>query len=209
MDTHETRTEVVHVFAVPRSLVKPFDSDAISIVANFAKLSEWEQDLLLGKRRLNLPESRYGGVNRGDYDKTMRRLLGLIGQEKPRFEAVVDPRDFLKVFVVEPQQSFERIRAQSGAFLISAFHQRFERNQVVRWNERIPAYRHYKLRVASCRKSALVEELALLGVTREAMFPGLDEAARAITDAVMSSGQRPTKSGQRWHETRHGVDVRW
>ena len=59
---------VVHVFVVPRSLVKTFDSDAISVVANFAKLNRWEQDSLLGKRRLDLPASRFGRVNRGDYD---------------------------------------------------------------------------------------------------------------------------------------------
>lgn len=200
---------MVHVFVVPRSLVKPFDSDAISIVANFAKLHAWEQDLLVGKRRLDLPEGWFRGVNRGHYDKVMRRLLGLIGQEKARFEAVVDVRDFFKVFVVEPQQSFERIRAQSGAFLISAFHERFERDRVVGWNEHTPVYRHYTLSVPASKKGELLEELALLGVTREAMFPGLDEAARAITEGVMSTPHSRTKSSCRWHESRSGVDVRW
>ena len=201
---------VVHVFVVPRSLIKPFDSDAISIVANFAKLHSWEQDLLVGKRRLDLPEGWFHGVSRGQYEKVIRRLLGLIGQEKPRFEAAVDVRDFFKVFVVEPQQSFERIRAQSGAFLISAFHERFERDRVLRWNEYTPAYRHYTLNVPASKKGELLQELALLGVTREAMFPGLDEAARAITESVMSTPERRTGSngGWRWHESRSGVDVR-
>ena len=35
------------------------------------------------------------------------------------------------MFLVEPQQSVERLRAQSGAFLISAFHERLERSQIV------------------------------------------------------------------------------
>ena len=43
----------LHVFAVPPALVKPYDSDSISIVANFAKLSFGEQSTLLGKRREN------------------------------------------------------------------------------------------------------------------------------------------------------------
>ena len=200
---------VVHVFVVPRSLVKTFDSDAISIVANLAKMNGWEQDLLLGKRRFELPESRSRGVNRGDYDKAMRRLLRPIAGEKSGFEAVVDPRELFKVFVVEPQQSFERIRAQSGAFLISAFHQRFERDEVVRWNQRIPAYRHYTLGVPAGRKSDVTEELALLGVTRERMFPGLDEAARAITEDVESPRERTAGARSLWHETRYGVDVGW
>ncbi|MDE0410214.1 MAG: hypothetical protein OXN81_20405, partial [Alphaproteobacteria bacterium] len=73
-----------------------------------------EQDLLIGKRRLDLPEAWFRGVNRGHCNKAVRRLLGLIGQEKPRFEAAVDNRDLFKVFVVEPQQSFERSREHSS-----------------------------------------------------------------------------------------------
>ncbi|MXZ39068.1 MAG: FRG domain-containing protein [Holophagales bacterium] len=200
---------VVHVFVVPRSLVKTFDSDTISIVANFAKLSRWEQDLLLGKRRVDLPERRaYHGVTRHDYDLVMRRLLGLIGQEKPRFEAAVDPRDLFKVFVVEPQQSFERIRAQSGAFFLSAYHERFERRSVLRWNQRAPVYRHYVTRVPAAAKRRLRDELTLLGVTRETMFPGLDEAARAITEEAPQRRGASSGSARRWHEPRHGVSVR-
>ena len=37
----------LHVFAVPKDLVKPFDSDTISVIANFAKLRVAEQNLLL------------------------------------------------------------------------------------------------------------------------------------------------------------------
>ena len=138
---------VVHVFVVPRALIKTYDSDAISVVANFAKLKAWEQDLLLGKRRIHLDNPMTGQINRGDYDRAMGRLLGLIRQEKPSFEAAVHPQDLFKVFVVEPQQSFERIRAQSGAFLVSAFHERFEQSWILQWNKFIPAYHHYVLEV--------------------------------------------------------------
>ena len=49
-------------------------------------------------------------------------------------------RDFFRVFVVEPQQSVERVRAQSGAFLVSAFHERLERSAILDWNPMIPVY---------------------------------------------------------------------
>ena len=39
----------IHVFAVPRSLVKPFNSDTVSVITNFASLRRSEQNLLLGK----------------------------------------------------------------------------------------------------------------------------------------------------------------
>ncbi len=204
----ESRDSVVHVFAVPRPLVKAFDSDAISVVANFAKLNAWEQDLLLGKRRLQFDQLRPYGLLRGDYERAIRRLLGLIRQEKPRFEAAIDPRDLFKVFVVEPQQSFERIRAQSGAFLVSAFHKRLEREWVLRWNERIPTYDHYVLEVPAAAKRCIREELNLMGVTREALFPSLDEAARAITVEAQAAARKRSEGNLRWHLGNHGIEVR-
>ena len=41
----------LHVFAVPHSMVKPYNSDTVSVITNFAKLTRAEQSLLLGKRR--------------------------------------------------------------------------------------------------------------------------------------------------------------
>lgn len=83
--------------------------------------------------------------------------------------------------MVEPQQSFERIRTQSGAFLISAFHERFERNEIRKCKAGTPVYGHFMLRIPHVRKKHILEELRLLNITRETLFPGLDESASAIT----------------------------
>ena len=112
----------------------------------------------------------------------MKRLYQFIRLERPSFSERIDPRDLFRVFVVEPQQSFERIRAQSGAFLISAFHERFEETAMRGWSGDIPLYHHYTLNVPSECKNAIQEELATLEITRESMFPGLDEAAKAVKD---------------------------
>ena len=173
----------VHVFAVPGALVKPFNSDAISIIASVAKLYRHQQDALLGKR--------YGLLGykvRSQYEQpeAMRILCQLIRQEKPYFEERIDPRDMYKVFVVEPQLSSERIRAQSGAFLVSAFHERFERDEILKWNERIPVYAHYKLTISGDCKDSIMKELQLLNVTLETLFPGLDSSATSVTDSFIT-----------------------
>ena len=184
----------LHVFAIPRFLVKPFNSDTISIIANFSKLSRNEQFLLLG----NKPKLQDGSLTGdcaqatdhsyrqdevpiGDYVQAMGRLYHFIRHEKPYFLEKIDPRDLFRVFVVEPQRSFERIRAQSGAFLISAFHERFERKKILDQNAEIPVYYHYMLTVSGKSKRYLINELRLLNITCESLFPGLDEAATAVT----------------------------
>ena len=48
---HHNLDGQLHVFAVPNSLIKPFNSDTVSIIANFAKLSRREQNMLLGKTK--------------------------------------------------------------------------------------------------------------------------------------------------------------
>ena len=173
---------LLHVFAVPDSMVKPYNSDTISVIANFAKLSYPEQCLLLGKRC---------GFNRRQHlhSQVLTRLYHLIGIEKPHFQRRIDPRDLFRVFLVEPQQSVERLRAQSGAFLISAFHERFERSQIVGWNDFIPSYNHQTLVVPAKSKGGILEELELLNVTRETLYPGLDATAKAVTQHYAPDGR--------------------
>ena len=170
---HTETTGRLHIFAVPRSLVKPFNSDAVSVISNFARLSWVEQEVLLG--------AKVGLAHALDFQRSMRRLYHFIRHEKPYFEQRIDPIDLFNVFVVEPQRLFERIRAQSGAFLISAFHERFERSEIQKQNSGIPVYDHYILNVPNAKKGRILDELRMMDITREALFPGLDEAAKAVT----------------------------
>ena len=171
---------VLHVFAVPRHLVKAFDSDAISVVANLAKLPLSEQEMLMGWLEPEEFDIVKEPERPTDYSLIMDRLYHRIRSEKPYFKQQIDIRDFFRVFVVEPKQLFERIRVQSGAFLISAFHKRFETDQILELNKNTPVYHHYKLTVPATAKKNILEELELLNVKREVLFPSLDEAAAAI-----------------------------
>ena len=127
----------LHFFAVPRQLVKSFNSDAISVIANFAKLDNQYQNAILSR----IADDTDPHDTRA-HGEAMRLLYELIRQEKPNFEERIDRRDLFNVFVVEPQQSFERIRAQAGAFLISAFHERFEQSEILRQNPNTPIYEY-------------------------------------------------------------------
>ena len=168
----------VHIFAMRRDLVKTFNSDTVSIIANFARLPPSEQNALLTS---NLGRSGVG------YSEAIHHLYQLIRGEKPYFEERIAIGDLFRVFVIEPQQSSERIRAQSGAFLASAFHQKFEREEILNLNPLVPIYAHYTPTVPADSKGTIVRELRLLNITRETLFPGLDESARAVTETY---GQR-------------------
>ncbi len=92
----------------------------------------------------------------------MQRLYQLIRTEKPDFGERIDPRDFYRVLVVTPQRASDRMRAQAGAFLVSAFHSRFERQHVLEHNADTPVYAHYEMIVPRQQKNAIREDLRLL-----------------------------------------------
>ena len=109
----------LHIFAVPRAMVRPFNSDVISVVANFAKLHSHEQALLLGKREGIDPDGSASSIPPDKYDEyseAMRRLYHFTRQEKPYFDERIEPRHLFEVFIVEPRQSFARIRASPAPF---------------------------------------------------------------------------------------------
>ena len=92
---HENRTDGrLHVFAVPKELVKPFDSDIVSIVGNFAKLDRGYQNLLLGRNGIDSQAEDPSAQIQYIYSETMCRLYHYIRQEKPQFDEKIDPRDF-------------------------------------------------------------------------------------------------------------------
>ena len=170
----------LHVFAVPRTMVKSFNSDTASVVANFAKLSRDEQSLLLGKE---MGYQDRGHRRTNYYAKAMDRLCQLIQEEKPYFQNRIDIRDLFRVVIVEPQERSERLRVQSGAFLVSGFHERFERHEIESMIPNVPVYAHYTLSIPHDCKPGIVEDLQLINVKRETLYPGLDESAKAITQS--------------------------
>ena len=206
----------LHIFAVPRTLIKPFNSDTITLIANFAKLSRVQQDVILGKGTCSCHSPGHAFTS-FEYQTALRQLYQLIGEEKANFVERIDPRDLYRVFVVEPQQFAERIRAQSGAFLASAFHERFERDSVQPWNERIPVYAHYKLTLQGNHKPQIMDDLRLMNISQETLFPGLDTSAKAILDLHDQEEERKRRQQVEWDmllvetslsipEVRHGEE---
>ena len=199
-DNEEPRDGRIHVFATTPSMVRPFNSDTVSVIANFAKLSKHIQRIILpdpddgaallekfGSYTAGLLEHIAAAPELDLSPNPMGVLYQLIRAEKPSFDKRIDPRDYYRVIIVEPQMSSERIRAQAGAFLVSAFHHRLERREILKSNPEIPIYAHYELSVPRDRKSSIKDDLALLHITREKLFPGLEAAATAITAQVSES----------------------
>ena len=210
---------LLYLFATTRDRVKPYDSDSVSIIANFARLRRDEQDEILKTTKdflskrdafvdqcrciMKWPEPkdvieevrcyhagcmetlRQANEDAGRYSY-MGRLQTFIEQEKPYFvKDLIKPRDLFRIFIVQPRRLFPRVRAQSGAFLVSAHHERFDfasekENSEYGSDKPDVPYDYYRFKVKGDDKKSIREELRSLDISTETLFPGLESSAKAI-----------------------------
>ena len=186
----------LHVFAFPRKNVCAYDSDRVSIVANLARLLMVQQEVLLTKSPddVNFTDySGYGTVSdwpRVRLGESMTTLLHNIRKEKPYFAARIDIRDLFRVFVVEPRRSFDRIRAQSGAFMLSAFHERFEDAEVAKSLKETKLYDHHVLTIPAGTKYELREELDWFGINAQTLKADVETTADAVANRFRELAKR-------------------
>ena len=184
---HDESDARLHILVMPRQMVKPYTSHTVSVISNFTKLKRGEQNLLLTKTKEYTkgqfdcpPSSSQTPLRTSEYCSAMARLVQYVRLEHSSFEERIDPRDFFKVFVVQPQQSIDRIRAQSGAFLLSAFHEQFDEADVGKINCDVPIYHQYTFKIHYKLKKQIRKQLSTLNITEETMYPGLEKAAKAV-----------------------------
>lgn len=186
MSSQEAGDGSLHVFAVPQPMVCAYDSDRVSIVANFARLQLIQQEFLLTKHPKDIELEYFDAfgtaweVPRGGTGESMNALLHNIRREKPYFADQIDVRDLFRVFVVEPRRSFDRIRAQSGAFMLSAFHERFEGEEVARNLAGTELYDHHVLTIPAGKKHEIRNELDWVGISRQTLHADVESVAGSV-----------------------------
>ena len=178
----------LHVFAMPNDSVCTFDSDRVSIVANFARLPVLQQERLLTKRRDDV-DFQSLGASKSDWElppnslqESKTTLLHNIQREKSYFTDAMDVRDLFGVFVVEPRLSFDRIRAQSGAFMLSAFHERFEGAEVAKNGAGTKLYDHHVVTVPADKKDEIRDELDWMGFNKQTLYADVESTVEAVAD---------------------------
>ena len=191
-------TGKVHAFVVRDSKsIKSANSDTVSMLAAFAMLRPCEQQDLLRLCEKKLRCCREAKICDKDEKKypAVKRLHHFIAREKPYFDVRFKAIDFFRVVIVEPRRTFERLRAQSGAVMLSAKLKRFESPEVSKEVERVKKlsptktncqqnpelwtpYKHFTISVRC--KGKIREQLLRLNVNEYTIMTGLDAAATEV-----------------------------
>lgn len=167
------------------------------MLAAFAMLRPCEQQELLRLCKKKMKFSWKAKILERDKERypAVKRLHHFIAREKPYFEIRFEVIDFFRVVIVEPRRTFDRLRAQSGAVMLSAYHERFEapkistkfqsvknsnqmdvncRNARELWKP----YEHFVISVPC--KSKIRDQLLRLNVNEYTIMTGLDAAATEV-----------------------------
>lgn len=149
--------------SVRKSVVRYFDSDTVSCVANLSNLTGRERDELRRVRtKSGLKNSAAG-----------QRLLQFIRSEKPYFLPEIEPDDLKSILVVKPKQSNRRILAQQGAFLLFGLPIELIANN----NFGIDIVR---TPIPAAAKARFLRQLDLININESSLFPEIERAALYI-----------------------------
>ena len=116
MGTDPDEDGAVYVIKGSNHYRKYYDSDAVSLVANIANLSEAEKKDLFSSSPDN--DTRNPESDNFNRFPSVQRLLQFVRDEKPYFRARALKADLFRTFFVIPKKNNRRIVAQSGAFLV-------------------------------------------------------------------------------------------
>lgn len=154
--------EVV-VFRVKKNIVKFYDSDTASCIANLAHLSTNEKNSI----KFDLAGEEFNTQSAVD------RLLQFIRFEKPYFRPGIDPSHLQTAIVVKPKLNNRRILAQSGAFLLCGLSVDLETTPP-------QGILVERININGNKKSAIRTELDRMAINDSTMFPEIEKAALYI-----------------------------
>ena len=159
----------VIVFRIPKSDVKFYDSDTVSILANIAKRP----------LEFNIENIKnISDIRQFNEQEQIAYLLHEIKEEKPYFQSIINQRDIERVIAVKVKMNNNRILKQNGSFLI------FGIDGIKKNHAQIPGkwilnleVKDIDFKISADIKEKLQDDLDTLGFNESTLFPELDNQA--------------------------------
>ena len=158
-------------FKIPKSEVKYFDSDTVSVVSNIAwAKSDFEIDV------------DYDGKYENFHHKNnhhAQKLMHDIKQEKPYFLERINPEHIKSVLCVKPKMDNPRVVRQDGAFLLFGIGQNkhFPASISEEWIFKPKAKRYI---IKASDKLGILKQLSRVGISKAKLFPEIDMVSQFI-----------------------------
>ncbi|MBV5299012.1 MAG: FRG domain-containing protein [Rhodoferax sp.] len=190
-------TGVLYVLEIDHEMVKYYDSDAVSVMANLAK-SPLVDGATTDKSKTALHrDAAHFLHDRDGFNKktSVHFLLHDICEEKTYFRALIDPAHLFSVLCVKPKYTNARLLGQKGAFLLFGMNltdaaksikllvNDTSLTNVLRLDASLASDFHPIRKLTKiCIGSAIDQKsLSRLGVTKPYVYPEMDKVADYLT----------------------------
>lgn len=165
----------VVLLTIPKSEVKYYDSDTVSVISNLSRRPSSFQ----------LPDKALS-IKKFNEEVDIRYLLHEIKKEKPYFEPVIKREHLQSVVCVKPRLDNARIIRQEGAFLLFGMGNNKTECAEVPSRYLPPKIGKHRILVRGGDKNKILDQLKALGVTQATLFPEIDRVSQYIKEAYAS-----------------------
>ncbi len=193
-DLVKEENALVYIFEIKEKNIKYYDSDAVSVISNLAKIPLQNKDNHKSKQNI-IFDIKGNGVKKFNKKKSAKFLRHEIREEKPQFEPIIDPKHLTSVFYVQPKLTSNRIKAQKGSFLLFGLNPNnpekpirlIEKNSnECKLLKNTPNITHpiekcyiFELKYEKIKK--IKEDLEKIGITTPFIYPELDKVANYLS----------------------------
>lgn len=162
------------IFSIPQNFIKYYDSDTVSVVSNIAKRPYKKLNVSRISRKITKEETKQQWLKRFNDIPHIKYLLHEIKDEKPYFAHVIEKDHLQSIWCVKPLLNNRRIIKQDGAFLLFGLDGSKEKLASYKPDAFMP--KCYRVN----DKARLREQLELLGVSKDKIYPELDTTAQYL-----------------------------
>lgn len=153
--------------------IKYTRSDSVSILCSLAFFNLSDKERILKAANTASTSEEFNGVTE------VKRLKHEVCLEKPAFLAEIKPETFKSNFVVVSVRDNRRISQQSGAFILPPLNINSS-NNIDDFRVRDENQKKIVIRIPKEKKSKLLEELELFGITKSFIYPEIEEVAKYL-----------------------------
>lgn len=192
-ETDEAKDAVIYIFDINEGRVKYYDSDAVSVVSNLAKIPCSHHKLpQKTKKQLLCDAIVYGDdIDAFNAQNSVKYLLHEVKDEKPHFANIINPNHLLTVHFVWPKLTNHRLRSQKGAFILFGMNKNNWEKPIELLNKGVfdkslkndddfPIVDIHIVTIDFMYIKKMQTELENLGIRKSFMFPEIDKVSEYL-----------------------------
>lgn len=168
------------VFKVPKSSIKYYDSDTVSILSNLSRVADdFEEPCWIDKNLWPWDDGYDDMIKKYNDFYHIKKLTYEIQSDKPHFEPRIEPDVLSKVLCVKPKMDNQRVIRQDSAFFLFGINNS-KKDKPAKLNDSLILAKDKKIIIPHSDKARIIDQLEILGITEATIFPEIEKVASYI-----------------------------